>query len=274
MFEETKLSQIESEKLLKLKSVIQNHKSALIAYSGGIDSTLLAYVSHHILSQKSLIITVDSDFFSGEELEETKSLATKYDFNYKIIKLNIFENPDITGNSAQRCRYCKKLIFENLIKLAQKEGFDSVFDGSNIDDLKDYRPGFEAIQELGVISPFIEAGFSKADIINIAKSLGLPNWHKPASACLATRIPYGTSVTKEILKMVEESEIYIKKLGYKGFRVRHHNKVARIELNPDDISSFVSKHREEVDLKLKELGYNYVCVDLHGYKTGSLNILI
>ncbi|OGH98794.1 MAG: TIGR00268 family protein [Candidatus Melainabacteria bacterium GWF2_32_7] len=266
-----KLDKIKSEKYPKLANIIQNYGSAVVAYSGGIDSTLLAYITHHILAQKSLIITAKSEFITDNELKEAQELAKHFAFNHTVIDLKVLDNSDIRKNNSQRCRYCKELIFSELVKLAKTKGYQYIFDGSNIDDINDYRPGFEAIKKLEIKSPFIEAGFSKADIRETAKDLGLSNWNKPALACLASRIPYETAITKENLYMIEQAESYLKDLGYSGFRVRHHDKIARIELNQDDIEQFISKHRKEINLKLQKLGYNYVCLDLKGYRTGSLN---
>lgn len=268
---EINLNKKETEKFFKLKSIIKDYNSVLVAYSGGVDSTLLAYITHHILAQKSLIITVNSEFIANDELNEARNLANELSFNYQVLNLSILNNPKINENNPKRCKYCKELIFTELIKIAKENGIDNIVDGSNIDDLNDYRPGFEAVKKLGIKSPFIEADFNKEDIRNLSKAFKLPNWDKPALACLASRIPYNTQITKESLETIEEAEKYLKNLGYSNFRVRHHDKIARIELNQDDFKPFISKHKTEIDLKFKKLGYNYVCLDLKGYRTGSLN---
>ena len=265
------LNKIKSDKFSKLRSIIQNYGSAVVAYSGGIDSTLLSYVTHHILAQKSLMVTVKSEFITDQELKEALELAEKYRFNHTILNLNVLDKTQVTKNDPQRCKYCKELIFGQITELAKQKGYQYIFDGSNVDDISDYRPGFEAIKKLGVKSPFIEADFTKSNIRNLAKTLELPIWNKPALACLASRIPYETTITQQNLQQVEQAESCLNELGYSGLRVRHHGKIARIELNQSDIESFITKHSNEINIKLKKLGYNYVCLDLEGYRTGSLN---
>jgi pyridinium-3,5-biscarboxylic acid mononucleotide sulfurtransferase len=162
-------------------------------------------------------------------------------------------------------------VMTKIIEFAKSQGIENILDGSNIDDLGDYRPGFEAAHALGIKSPFMEAQIGKEDIREMAKHFDLPVWNKPASACLASRIPYNIAITKEALSQVESAEDFIRDLGYKGFRVRHHDKIARIELNSDDMENFVKNHREEVDFELRKLGYTSVCVDLKGYRLSGLN---
>ncbi|MDD3013819.1 MAG: ATP-dependent sacrificial sulfur transferase LarE [Candidatus Gastranaerophilales bacterium] len=258
-------------KFSELIQFIQKREKAAVAFSGGIDSTLLAFVSHKISGQNSLIITVNSEFYPVYEHKEAENLAKRYGFNHQFISLSVLDNSEITLNSPVRCKFCKEVILKELIRQAEKQGFKNIFEGSNLDDIKDYRPGFEAVKALGVKSPFMETGFTKSDIRELAKILELPNWNKPASACLASRIPYGTAITGEILQKIEKAEDFIRKMGYDGFRIRHHDKIARIELNQNDLEKFISSHREKVDSELKKQGYSYICLDLNGYKTGSLN---
>lgn len=273
MIDESKLNKILINKLNALKEIIIDSESAIVAYSGGIDSTLLAFLSHNILSQKSLIITVNSEFVSENELKEAKIIADKYAFNHKIINLSMFDNPETVKNPLQRCKFCKEFIFKEIIKIANENNIQTILEGSNTSDLSDYRPGYEAIKALNIKSPFIEANISKSEIREIAKMLDLPNWHKPALACLATRIAPNTQITMEVLKQIEASENYLQSLGYDDCRVRHHDKIARIELNSKDIEKFIFHHRDTVDKKFKELGYTYVCIDLKGYKMGNMNLL-
>lgn len=260
-----------NNKFLKLTDIIKNYGDACVAFSAGIDSTLLSYIVSNTEGINSIIVTVNSDFLSEYELEEAKNLASSFNFNHKIIDINIFDKPEITLNDPLRCKYCKKVVMANIIEFAKSQGIETILDGSNVDDLSDYRPGFEAAKELGIKSPFIEANINKEDIREMAKLLNLQNWNKPASACLASRIPYNTEITKSNLEMVEKAENFIRNLGYKGFRVRHHDKIARIELDIDDINDFIKNHREETDLTLRTLGYTNVCVDLKGYRMSGLN---
>jgi len=274
MIDENKLNKNLLDKFLKLKEIIINSESAAVAYSGGVDSTLLSFLSHNILAQKSLIITVNSEFISECEFNKAKFIAEKYGFNYKIIDLSVFNNLKIIENNPKRCKFCKETVFKEIIALAKEDNIKNIFDGSNINDLEDYRPGFEAIKELQIRSPFIEANISKSEIRGISGAFDIPNWNKPALACLASRIPYNTVITLESLKKVEKAEEYLNNLGYYGCRVRHHDLIARIVLANKDIEKFIFHHKDIVDKKLKEIGYTYVCIDLKGYKTGSLNALI
>lgn len=274
MIEETKIKdKAVFENFLRLKEIIKSYNSALVAYSGGVDSTLLAYLSHHILAQKFLAVTVNSEFIPAQELAEAKNLAKELNLSHQVINISVLDKTDVIENSPLRCKYCKKFVFRELTRIAEAKGLENIFDGSNMDDIKDYRPGFEAIKGLKVKSPFIKADFTKSDIRNLAKAFNISNWNKPSLACLASRIPYDIHITGEILQKVEKSENYLQKLGYKGFRVRHHDKIARIELNPIDFETIL-ENRKIIDTKFKELGYSYVCLDLKGYRTGSLNEVI
>jgi len=259
------------KRLNNLTELIKSSCSALIAFSGGVDSTLLSFLATQILGKNALIVTVNSEFFAKNELDESVSIAGEFGFNHKIIDVKILNNPDVKANSPLRCKFCKEAIITNLQKLAVEFGTENILEGSNLDDLSDYRPGFEAVKIMGVKSPFIEAGFTKQDIREASKAYGLPNWDKPAAACLASRIPYGIEILPEALMQIEESELFIKNLGFKGIRVRHHGDTARIELDKKDIAKFISKNTDETVLQLKKLGYKYVCLDLDGYRTGSLN---
>ncbi len=259
------------QKLYNLSELLKTCEKALTAFSGGIDSTLLSFLATQILGKNALIVTVNSEFLAKRELSEACSLAKELGFNHKIIDFNILNNPDVKANSPLRCKFCKETIIANLRKTADEYGIENIIEGSNIDDLEDYRPGFEAVKEMNVKSPFIEAGFTKQDIREASKAFGLSNWNKPASACLASRIPYGTEISQEMLKQIEEAELFIENLGYRGFRVRHLGETAKIELDKADISKFVSENLDTVTIKLNNIGFKSVCVDLEGYRTGSLN---
>lgn len=262
------------KKTQNLENILKSYKSLIVSFSGGVDSTLLAYTAYKVLGDKSLAVTINSEFLDNYELNNTKKLAKDLGFNHIIIDSSVFNNPEIVENSALRCKFCKKSDAQELIKEAERLDFNVIADGANIDDLKDYRPGFKASKEYGIKSPFIEACFAKADIRKLAKISGLPNWNKPAAACLASRIPYDSIITKKNLKMLEKAENQLRNLGYQGFRVRHHDNIARIELNPENIHNFIVKHRVYIDKAFKEIGYSFVCLDLNGYEIGSMNKLL
>jgi uncharacterized protein len=260
------------DKFTKLIKIIESYESVCVAYSAGVDSTLLSYIINNFFKKNPLIITANSVFLSKYEQNEAVKIAKMLGFNHKIVDIDILNNQKIKNNCILRCKYCKKHIMTSIIEYTKKQNLTYIIDGSNIDDLDDYRPGFEAIKELGIKSPFIEANINKQDIRKMADHFKLPNKDKPASACLASRIPYNTAITMEILERVEKSEDFIRYLGYSGFRVRHHDKIAKIELIPEDINNFIINHREKVDKALKQLGYTNVCIDLKGYTPAGLKI--
>lgn len=261
------------QNLEKLEEIIKSYESVIVAYSGGVDSTLLACVANKVLKGKSLAVTVNSEFITGSEFREASLVAQEQGLNHRVININVLNYPAITENSSKRCKYCKHKVFSEILKVAQFERYKHVIEGSNLDDLSDYRPGFEAIKELDIKSPFLEAGFTKNDIRNLAAKLNLSNHNKPALACLASRIPYNTKITKEILVQIEKAEEIISGLGFTGFRVRHHQEIARIELDESDIQRFMS-YKDLVDNELKKIGFKFVCLDLKGYSRGSLNSLM
>ncbi len=265
------LSKNLQKKFNHLQDILKSYESMLVGFSGGVDSTLLSYVAHNILAQKSLITTINSEFYPKIELEETLKIAKVLNIPLKILELKVLNHSDVIKNDKLRCKYCKTFLFKQLIELKDKQGLNYVCDGSNMDDLNDYRPGFEAIKQLGIKSPLIEANINKNEIREIAQELNLPNWDKPSQACLASRIPYDTSISLDILKQIEKAEKILVELGYKTYRVRQHNDIARIEIHPDDFSQFMQKHSEFINKEFKKLNYNYVCLDLKGYVSGSLN---
>jgi uncharacterized protein len=257
-----------------LKKQLTQLESVVIGLSGGVDSSLLAKVSHNVLGDKAIAVTLVSPMIPQWDLEDAKLICTQLGMEHVLIEDNSIDSI-IAKNTVDRCYHCKKAEFGAIIKLAANRGFNAVLDGSNVDDANDYRPGAKSMQELNVISPLKMAGFTKSEIRIFSKSLGLHTWDKPAYACLASRIPYGNEITLSKLSAVEKAEIYLHSIGFKGSRVRHHGDIARIELSPNDRVRFSNiQTMESVSKKLKEYGFLYVCMELEGYKMGSLNTSI
>lgn len=260
------------KKLKKLKKILSEMGSALIAYSGGADSTFLAKIAFDELGDKLLTVTVESKIHPAYETKQAKELIKQLGIRNIIIKGSELQNEAFILNPKERCYLCKKEIFSNLKKIAEKSSLNFIADGSNCDDLKEYRPGLKALHELKIRSPLQEAGFSKNDIRILSKKIGLPTWNKPSDACLVTRIPYDERITKAKLKMIEKSEEFIRDFGFKQVRVRNHRKIARIEVNEKDISLITRKEiREEILKYLKKIGFSFIVLDLQGYRSGSMD---
>ena len=268
-----------NEKLQKLENLIRSCGSCLIAYSGGVDSFFLAYVATRTLGDKALAVISDTPSLPRRELIDAISLAKKFNINLSIIKSNEFNNPQYLANPVNRCYFCKKDLFSEMSILAKLKGINTIFYGENADDTDDFRPGANAASEFNVRAPLKELGFTKADIRQISAQLGLPTANKPQMACLSSRIPYGEKVTPQKLKMIEESEYFLNELGLINCRVRHHEisggHLARIEVSPSEMPKLFNPDIiSKIALKLKELGYSYVTMDLLGYRRGSLNEII
>jgi len=261
-----------SEKLDKLKGIINQSDGAVIAFSGGVDSTLLARVAHDELGSKALAVTVQSETYPSFQTEEAKKIAKTIGIRHRTAESNELDVPEFSRNAPDRCYHCKIELFTLLKQIAVEEDLPSVFEGSNADDTSDYRPGLKAIKELGIISPLMMAGLTKKEIRELSRSMELPTWDKPSFACLASRFPYWNSITANKLVMVDSAEIFLRETGFKQFRVRHHDTIARIELSIEDFTKITEKTvREKVTNKFKEIGYTYVTLDLEGYRTGSMN---
>jgi uncharacterized protein len=261
------------DKLKKLRDILQGMGSVLVAYSGGTDSTFLLKLAYDVLRDKTLAVTAESVTYPREELYLAKKNAAQIGVRHKIIKSGEFKDKNFTANPPNRCYFCKKELFRRLKAIAEKNKLNIVADGSNLSDKKDFRAGNKAKREFEVRSPLQEAGFTKEDIRRESKKIGLVTWDKPAQACLASRIPYGISLSERILRRVNFAEAYLRKIGIRQLRVRHHNGLCRIEVSRKDIPKVI-RWRKAIVRNLQRLGYNYVTVDLEGYRTGSLNEVI
>lgn len=258
------------QKIVKLAEWLETTGGVIIGYSGGVDSTFLSAMAFQTLGKKTLAVTINTPFLAGSELREARSLARLIGVRHRVVKMDIFDDPQLIANPPDRCYHCKKLDFSALFALADKINIKHVCDGGNADDIKDYRPGNRATSELGVDSPLREFGFSKSDIRMASRKLGLPTADKPAAACLASRLPYGTPFTPEALRTVEKSEDALKTLGFRQCRLRLHGEVGRIEIPPKDFKRIVAQSGKIV-AALRKAGVRYVTLDLQGYRMGSLN---
>lgn len=260
-------------KLRKLKSILQKMGSVLLAYSGGADSTFLLKVAADVLGDKVLAVTADSPTYPAGELTFARGLCRALGVKHRTINTLELNNKNFARNPVNRCYFCKNELFRSLKEIARKNKINFVIDASNVSDKSDFRPGSIAKKKLGVRSPLQEAGITKEDVRRLSKKLGLVTWDKPALACLASRVPYGTRITQPLLKRIYQSEGYLKKMGFSQVRLRHYNGLCRIEVPKTEIRSLIDKGNQVID-KLKKIGYNYITVDLEGYRTGSLNEVI
>ena len=263
------------QKLQQLKNLFTGMEQALIAYSGGVDSTLVAKIAYDVLGDRALAITAVSPSLLPEELVDAQTQAAQIGIAHELVETHEMENPDYTANPINRCYFCKSELHDTLKPLALQRGYPYVVDGVNADDLQDYRPGIQAAKERGARSPLAEIGVSKVEVRSISRSLGLAWWDKPAQPCLSSRFPYGESITVTKLQRVGRAEIYLRNLGYQNLRVRSIEDTAKIELPADKITQFV----QQIDLPqlvqaFQDLGFVYVTLDLEGYRSGKLNSVI
>jgi uncharacterized protein len=246
--------------------------SVLVAYSGGVDSAFLGVTAARVLGARTLCVTADSPSYPEHHRELAVSTARAFRLHHEIVLTSEVERPEYRANPANRCYYCKHELYTHLTAIAADRGFAAIVDGSNADDRGDYRPGRQAAREFGVLSPLDEVGLSKDEIRELARRAGMATWDEPASACLSSRIPYHSEVTEQKLRTIDAAERVLRALGFRVFRVRHHDAIARLELGPDEIARALEPHTAEtIDRELRALGYAHVTIDLRGYRLGSLN---
>jgi len=262
-----------NEKYACLIEYIRRLGKVTVAFSGGADSTFLLKASYDVLGDNASAVICRLASFQSSEYNDAVNFCVENDISYYTIEINELDNEEFCQNSPERCYICKKNIFSRIKEYAENNGNSFVIEGTNADDVNDYRPGMKALTELKIKSPLRETGFTKNEIRMLSKELLLPTWNKPSLACLSTRIPYGERITEKKLNMVENAEEYFKNLGYSQVRVRVHGKIARIEIIPDDFTKIITD-RITVTEKLREIGFSYVTLDLLGFRSGSLNEIL
>lgn len=275
MIDKTELSEEQNNKLNDLKKIIEDLGSLAVGFSGGVDSAFLLAVSHEVLRDRVIAVTEADASVPKREVDEAIAFCEDRGIRHILCKADPMQEEGYRNNSADRCYFCKRGIFSEIKKIAEENGIRYVAEGSNMDDLGDYRPGLKAVEELSVISPLRQAKLTKADIRQISKAMGLPTWNKPAYACLASRFVYGEQITEEKLRMIDRAEQFLIELGFFEERVRMHNNIARIEVPPQDIPRLASDEiRNKVYEELKKIGFMFVTLDLKGYRTGSMNVTL
>lgn len=261
------------DKLNKLNDILKACRSTVIGFSGGVDSSFLAAAAYRVLKDKAVAVTACSETLPDSEKREAKAIADSIGIKHVCLNISELASPEFVENNRDRCYYCKKTRFSSLAEWAKKSGYEWVLEGSNADDVSDYRPGIRAVEEMDKVrSPLLEAGLTKEDIRQLSRQWGLASWNKPSAACLSSRLAYGQNVTAEKLKQIEQAEIIVKKFCSGQVRVRHHGNIARIEIAPESFSVLANASAvQEIYQEIKQLGFTYVTVDLGGYRTGSMN---
>jgi uncharacterized protein len=263
------------DKYRRLLAVLRELESVVVAFSGGVDSTLLARAAKDALGDRAVLVTADSETYPAGELEEARRLAASIGLRHLVVRTEELANPEYARNGANRCFFCKEELFTHLAPIAEREGCRALVYGANVDDLGDHRPGMQSARQRGVRAPLIEAGLTKTEIRELSRTLGLATWDKPSFACLSSRFQYGDPITAEKLRRIDDAEAFLRTLGFRQFRVRHHDRLARIELAHEELGRLWEDDRHaRVVARFRELGYVYVTVDLAGFQSGSANLLL